>query len=307
MANLIQKVQKPTLVLVHNKTLAGQLYEEFKEFFPENKVCYFISYYDYYQPESYVPSTDTFIEKDTKVNQRIEEFRHEAAASVISREDVIVVASVSCIYGLGDPAEYSQGILNIKSGQIIERDDFIKQLINIHFERNDLNLEAGKFRVKGNIIDLIQGWGTNIYRFTFEGDKIVSIKEIESKNLKIISEPKDLLIFPATPFMTSEDSIERAIKTINQELQKELPKLGQLEAHRLEKRTRYDLEMIRELGYCKGIENYSRHFDGRSAGQPPSTLLDFFPDDFLIIIDESHQSLPQVHGMYKGDRARKKN
>ncbi|HDQ22429.1 MAG TPA: excinuclease ABC subunit UvrB [Candidatus Uhrbacteria bacterium] len=307
MANLIQKVQKPTLVLAHNKTLAGQLYEEFKEFFPENKVCYFISYYDYYQPESYLPATDTYIEKDTKVNQRIEEYRHEAAASVVSRNDVIVVASVSCIYGLGDPQEYSQGILKIKAGQKISRDVFIRQLIDIQFERNDTELLAGRFRVKGNIIDLMQGWGANIYRFNFEGDKIESIKEIEAQNMKILSQPKEIMIFPASPFVTSQAIIDRALISIKKELAEVLPTLPALEAHRLAKRTRYDLEMIRELGHCKGIENYSRHFDDRKPGEPPNTLLDFFPQDFLIIIDESHQALPQVRGMYEGDKSRKKN
>jgi excinuclease ABC subunit B len=307
MANLIQKVQKPTLVLAHNKTLTGQLYEEFRDYFPDNKVCYFISYYDYYQPESYLPATDTYIEKDSSVNQKIEEYRHEAASSVISRNDVIVVASVSCIYGLGDPKEYTKGILEIKVGQEIGRDNLIKALVDMQFERNDTDLRSGRFRVKGNVIDLVQGWGASIYRINFEGDKIESIKEIENLNMTIIDVRNDLSIFPASPFMTSPLTIERALKTIKQELDEVAPKLSELERHRLEKRTKYDLEMIREIGYCKGIENYSRHFDGRKAGQPPSTLLDFFPDDFLMIIDESHQSLPQVNGMYKGDHARKIN
>ncbi|MBD3359464.1 MAG: excinuclease ABC subunit UvrB [Candidatus Buchananbacteria bacterium] len=307
MANLIENVQKPTLVLAHNKTLAGQLYEEFATFFPENKVCYFISYYDYYQPESYLPSTDTYIEKDTKINQRIEQYRHETAASVVSRNDVIVVASVSCIYGLGDPQEYSHGIFNIKTGQVISRDKLIKELINIQFERNDTELLAGRFRVRGNIIDLMQGWGANIYRLSFRGDQIESIQEIEQQNMKILDQYKELMIFPASPFVTSQGSIDRALVSIQQELKDVLPSLPALEAHRLEKRTKYDLEMIRELGYCKGIENYSRHFDGRSPGKPPNTLLDFFPDDFLMIIDESHQTLPQVRGMYEGDRSRKQN
>lgn len=307
MANLIQKVQKPTLVLAHNKTLAGQLYEEFKEFFPENKVCYFVSYYDYYQPESYVPSTDTYIEKDSAVNEKIEEFRLEAASSVISREDVIVVASVSCIYGLGDPNEYRQGIFQINVGRELGRDKLIKALVGIQFERNDTELRSGRFRVRGNTIDLIQGYGRNIFRINFKGDTIESIKVIEPVNLKIIENIKKLDIFPASPFMTSRESIDRALISIEKELKEILPTLPMLEAHRLEKRTRYDMEMIRELGYCKGIENYSRHFDGRNVGQPPKTLLDFFPDDFLMIVDESHQSLPQVHGMYKGDYSRKKN
>jgi len=307
MANLIQKVQKPTLVLAHNKTLAGQLYEEFKEFFPDNKVCYFISYYDYYQPESYLPATDTYIEKDSSVNQRIEEYRHEAASSVVSRNDVIVVASVSCIYGLGDPQEYTKGIMEIKVGQEIGRDNLIKALVDMQFERNDTDLQAGRFRVKGNVIDLVQGWGASIYRINFTGDKIESIKEIEDLNLTIIDVKKDLTIFPASPFMTSPLTIERALKSIKKELEEVAPKLPELERHRLEKRTRYDMEMIREIGYCKGIENYSRHFDGRAKGEPPNTLLDFFPEDFLMIIDESHQTLPQVRGMYNGDQARKKN
>jgi len=307
MANLIQKVQRPCLVLAHNKTLAGQLYEEFKEFFPKNKVCYFISYYDYYQPESYVPSTDTYIEKDTAVNERIEEYRLEAASSVVSRNDVIVVASVSCIYGLGDPNEYKGGIFTIKTGQEIGRDNLIKALVHIQFERNDTDLRSGRFRVRGNTIDLIQGYGRNIFRINFKGEEIDSIKIIEPVNLKVLEEIDKLDIFPASPFMTTPNTISRALKSIEAELKEVLPTLPQLEAHRLEKRTKYDMEMIRELGYCKGIENYSRHFDGRLPGQPPKTLLDFFPEDFLMIIDESHQSLPQVHGMYKGDESRKKN
>ncbi|MDD5340817.1 MAG: excinuclease ABC subunit UvrB [Patescibacteria group bacterium] len=307
MANLIQSVQKPTLVLAHNKTLAGQLYEEFKEYFPDNKVCYFISYYDYYQPESYVPSTDTYIEKDIKINEKIEEYRLEAAASVVSREDVIVVASVSCIYGLGDPKEYSKSIFTIKVGQEFGRENLIKHLVHTQFERNDTDLRSGRFRVRGNTLDLVQGYGRYIYRINFSGDKIEGIKVIEPVNLKVLEEIKKLDIFPASPFMTSKDSIERALKSIEAELKEVLPTLPMLEAHRLEKRTRYDMEMIRELGYCKGIENYSRHFDGRAVGEPPKTLLDFFPKDFLLIIDESHQALPQLHGMYAGDKTRKKN
>ena len=307
MANLIQKVQRPTLVLAHNKTLAGQLYEEFKEFFPENKVCYFISYYDYYQPESYVPATDTYIEKDTKINERIEEFRLEAASSVVSRKDVIVVASVSCIYGLGDPKEYSKGIFTIKINEEIGRENLIKRLVQIQFERNDTDLRSGRFRVRGNTIDLIQGYGKYIYRVNFSGDKIETIKVIEPVNLKVLEEIKRLDIFPTSPFMTTPITIERALKSIEAELKEVLPTLPALEAHCLEKRTRYDMEMIRELGYCKGIENYSRHFDGRGVGQPPKTLLDFFTKEFLMIIDESHQTLPQLHGMYAGDKTRKKN
>jgi excinuclease ABC subunit B len=307
MANLIQSVQKPTLVLAHNKTLAGQLYEEFKEFFPDNKVCYFISYYDYYQPESYVPSTDTYIEKDMKINEKIEEYRLEAAASVVSHKDVIVVASVSCIYGLGDPKEYSRGIFAIKIGEEIGRENLIKKLVHIQFERNDTDLRSGRFRVRGNTLDLVQGYGRYIYRINFSGDKIEGIKVIEPVNLKVLEEIKKLDIYPASPFMTTPITIERALKSIEAELKEVLPTLPMLEAHRLEKRTRYDMEMIRELGYCKGIENYSRHFDGRAPGEPPKALLDFFPEDFLLILDESHQTLPQLHGMYAGDRTRKKN
>ncbi len=307
MANVIQKVQRPTLVLAHNKTLAGQLYEEFKEFFPENKVCYFISYYDYYQPESYVPATDTYIEKDIKINERIEEYRLEATSSLVSRNDVIIVVSVSCIYGLGDPLEYKRGMFEIELGQEIGRDNFIRQLIDIQFERNDMDLRSGRFRVRGNTIDLVQGYGKNIFRINFEGDKIDTIKEIEPINLKIISERGSLTIYPASPFMTTSITIERALKSIKKEIEQYAPTLPELESHRLGKRTKYDMEMIRELGYCKGIENYSRHFDGRKPGQPPNTLLDFFPEDFLIIIDESHQTLPQVRGMYEGDKSRKKN
>lgn len=307
MANVIQKVQKPTLVLAHNKTLAGQLFEEFKEMFPDNKVCFFISYYDYYQPESYLPATDTYIEKETDVNERIEEYRHEAASAVVSRDDVIVVASVSCIYGLGDPNLYSKNIINIQKGQEFGRDNLMRQLVKVQFERNDTEIKAGLFRVRGNTIDFVQGYGGSIFRINFDQDKIESIYEIEPVNMKVIEERKDLMIYPATPFMIDDVSTERALKSIEDELKKQLPKLGELEAHRLEKRTRYDMAMIKEIGYCKGIENYSRHFDNRKAGQPAQTLLNFFPDEFLFIIDESHQTLPQVRGMHKGDRSRKKN
>ena len=309
MANLIQNVQKPTLVLSHNKTLAGQLYEEFKEFFPNNKVCYFISYYDYYQPESYIPSSDTYIEKDTAINDRIEQYRLEAASSVVSRPDTIIVASVSCIYGLGDPSEYKNSVFEIKVGQELERDDFLRRLVSVQFERNDLDLRAGRFRVRGNTIDIVQGFGSDIYRVEFGTDTVKSIKMIEPINLKFINTLNELVIYPARPFMMSAEAKERAIKSIEAELKYELEhsNLGLVEKHRLEKRTKYDLEMIREIGTCKGIENYSRHFDGRPSGEPPKTLLDFFPEDFLMIIDESHVSLPQVHGMYGGDRTRKKN
>lgn len=307
MANVIQAVQKPTLVLAHNKTLAGQLYEEFKEFFPDNKVCYFISYYDYYQPESYLPATDTYIEKDMSINERIEEYRSEAIAALTSAEDVIVVASVSCIYGLGSPEEYKAGTVTIKKGQKLDRDAFLQELVRIGYDRNDVELKSGRFRAKGNTVDFIQGYGRDMYRVEFGTETIESIKLVDVLNNTVVEELKLALVFPATPFMISPESKECALAAIQIELQEQLPKLGPIEAHRLEKRTKHDVELIREIGHCKGIENYSRHFDGRAPGQPPQTLLDFFPDDFLMFIDESHQSIPQVRGMQNGDYARKKN
>ncbi len=306
-ANVIQKVNKPTLVLSHNKTLAGQLYEELKELFPDNKVCYFISFYDYYQPESYLPSTDTYIEKDMSINERIEEYRLEAMVSLLSRPDTIVVASVSCIYPLGNPEDYKMEIEEIKTGQELNRDKFLRKLVEMGFERNDTELKSGRFRVKGDTVDLVQGFGYRIQRIQFFGDVVENIKEIEWQNNKILEVKDKLIIYPPTPYITTPEKRENALNLIEKDLEKRLPELGQIEAHRLKTRTKHDLELIKELGRCKGIENYSIYFDGRKTGTPPNTLLDFFPDDFLMVIDESHVTLPQVHSMYKGDKARKAN
>ena len=254
-ANVIEKVQRPTLVLAHNKTLAAQLYEEFKGLFPNNKVCYFISFYDYYQPESYMPATDTYIEKDMSINERIEEYRMEAIASVLTRSDTIIVSSVSCIYTLGDPNDYKSEILEIKIGQEIKRDDFLRYLVRMLYERNDLELKSGRFRVKGSTIDLIQGFGHIVFRIEFEGDIISSIRRVEPQNNKIIGEEKNLMIYPPTPYITSRDKIQKAEITIKQELEERLKQLPDLEAHRLKTRTLHDLEMIKEIGHCKGIEN----------------------------------------------------
>ncbi len=307
MANVIQELGKPTLVLAHNKTLAAQLYEEFKELFPENKVCYFISFYDYYQPESYLPSTDTYIEKDMSINERIEEYRMETMVSLLSRTDVIVVASVSCIYPLGNPQDYSMEIMEVAVGQTVRRDDFLKQLIMMGFERNDMELKSGRFRVKGDTIDLIQGFGHRVIRISLFGDTIESIRDIDGMNNAIIEQRDHLIIYPPRPYVTTQEKRDKALSLIEADLEKRLPELGQLEAHRLKTRTRHDIELLKELGTCKGIENYSIYFDGRTTGEPPYTLLDFFPKDFLMVIDESHVTLPQVGGMYHGDRARKAN
>lgn len=307
MANVIEQVGKPTLVLAHNKTLAAQLYEEFKELFPNNKVCYFISFYDYYQPESYLPATDTYIEKDMSINERIEEYRMETMVSLLSRTDVIVVASVSCIYPLGNPQDYSMEIMEVAVGQTVRRDDFLKQLIMMGFERNDTELKSGRFRVKGDTIDLIQGFGHRVIRLSLFGDTIESIRDIDEMNNAIIEQRDHLIIYPPRPYVTTQEKRDKALSLIEADLEKRLPELGQLEAHRLKTRTRHDIELLKELGTCKGIENYSIYFDGRNTGEPPYTLLDFFPKDFLMVIDESHVTLPQVGGMYHGDRARKAN
>jgi excinuclease ABC subunit B len=310
-ANVIANIQKPTLVLSHNKTLAAQLYQEFQTFFPNNKVCFFISFYDYYQPESYLPKTDTYIEKDSDINKKIEQLRLEAAASLLSRDDVIIVASVSCIYGLGQPADFESESLKLRVGQKINRQDLLKSLVSIQYERNDTDLTAGKIRAKGDTIDLIQGWGGNIIRLEMFGDELEFITEVHPNSGKKVQQLDKVLIYPARPYVVPSDRIPQAMASIRQELQEQLPKLGPMEAHRLQQRTNYDLEMIEQLGYCKGIENYSRHFDQRQSGEPPFTLLDFFKyrfgKDWLMVIDESHQSIPQVGGMYHGDYARKKN
>lgn len=309
---VIEKLQLPTLVIAHNKTLAAQLYTEFRNFFPDNKVCYFVSYYDYYLPESYLPQTDTYIEKETQINEHIEQLRMEAAASLVSRSDVIVIASVSCIYGLGSPIDFAQSTITVSKGDLIGRRIFFSHLVDALYERNDTELRAGRFRARGDTVDVMQGFGGDVYRFTFFGDEIESIAILDPITLDEKQQVARANIFPAKPFVAPEEKRKQAIVSIREELRERLPQLGMLEAHRLEQRTLYDLEMIEQLGYCKGIENYSRHFDGRSAGKPPFCLLDFFrhnpfSKDFLVCVDESHVTIPQVQGMHKGDHARKKN
>ena len=306
-ANVINKVQKPTLVIAHNKTLAAQLYEELKEFFPENKVEYFVSYYDYYQPESYLPTTDQYIEKDSAVNPKLDQMRLSATAAVLSRKDTIIVASVSCIYGLGNPTNYMGFRFGIEKGQTIKRNEIISKLICSQYERNEVELQAGRFRVKGDTIDFIPHDINNIMRIEMFGDEIDRILEIDKITGEKIQEWEYFAVYPAKHFMVPDEELDEAIDSIKEELEKDLPKHEMLEAHRLKQRTLHDIEMIKETGYCKGIENYSRHFDHRKAGEKPYCLLDYFPEDFMIVIDESHQTIPQLHGMYKGDKARKKN
>lgn len=306
MANVIQAVQRPALVLAHNKTLAAQLFSEFKEFFPENRVEYFVSYYDYYQPESYIPQRDLYIEKDADINPKIEQMRLAATASLLSRPDVIIVASVSCIYNIGNPREYKELGVEIRKGQLIKRNDLLRKLLEIQYERNDLELQPGRFRVKGDTIDFIPGYYTNIYRIEMFGDQIDSIKELNKVTNAPVETLDYLFVFPAKHFVIAEDSQKQAIEMIKRDLEARLPELPPLEAHRLKQRTLYDLEMIEETGYCKGIENYSRYFDGRKPGQKPYCLLDYFPGDFLLFIDESHRTLPQIHGMHHGEYSRKK-
>ncbi len=309
MAHVIQNVQKPTLIISHNKTLAAQLYGEFKSFFPDNAVEYFISFYDYYQPEAYLPVTDTFIEKDSSINDEIDKLRLKATSSLISRRDVIVVASVSCIYGIGSPEEYSRFIVILNKGDRIERRSLFLNLVDIFYSRNDQVLERGNFRARGDIVDIQPAYEDFAYRIEFFGDRIEHIYSIDILTGEIISEHEKIVIYPAKHFITSEDALKRAIKTIEEELEIRLNELREegklLEAQRLEQRTRFDLEMIDEVGYCSGIENYSRHFSGRKPGQQPYTLIDFFPEDYLLFIDESHVTIPQLHAMYNGDRSRK--
>lgn len=307
MANLINKVQKPTLVLAHNKTLAAQLYAELRELFPHNRVEYFISYYDYYQPESYLPTTDTYIEKDSSVNQQIEKMRLKATASLLARDDVIIVASISCIYGLGDPADFTALSLAFNKGQRVTREDIIARLVQMQYTRNEASLESGNFRAKGEVIDIYPAYDDRIVRVELYGDEIDRISELDPITHDVLSTPETLRIFPAKQFVVPQEKFERALAAIKDELDERLPELPALEAQRLKQRVTYDLEMLREVGYCSGIENYSRQFDGRAVGTPPSVLLDYFPDDFLFIIDESHQTLPQARAMYRGDFARKKN
>jgi excinuclease ABC subunit B len=307
MANVIKEFNKPVLVLSHNKTLAAQLYNEFKEFFPNNRVEYFISYYDYYQPESYLPAQDKYIEKDAMINPKIEQYRLSATASLLSRNDVIVVASVSCIYGLGNPKNFLDMGFEVSVGKKIRRDELISKLVGMLYERNQLELVPGRFRVTGNTVDIIIGYMDDVLRIEFFGDEIDSIKVLDKNTMDIIDEHKYFYLFPAKHFVVNPSENERAVNSILAELDDALPGMNDLEAYRLKQRVMYDVEMIKETGTCKGIENYSRHFDGRKAGEKPYCLLDYFPKDFLMIIDESHQSLPQVNGMYKGDYARKKN
>lgn len=314
MANIIQNVQKPTLILAHNKTLAAQLYSEFRDFFPENEVHYFVSYFDYYQPEAYIASTDTYIEKDSAINEEIDRLRHGATEALLTRNDVIIVASVSCIYGIGSPAAYSAMSLPMwrkSDGWGITRQDFIKRLVSMQYHRNDLSFERGNFRVMGETIDLYPANGEYAYRFEFVFDTLEEVKIVHPLTLELREKPDHVHIFPNTHYATPKEDLERALVTIKQEFDERLKFFDNnqkyLEAQRLSQRTKYDLEMLASTGMVKGIENYSRHLDGRKPGEPPSTLLDFFPKDFLLIVDESHITLPQVRGMYNGDHARKLN
>ncbi|MGM0166846.1 UvrABC system protein B [Enterococcus sp. AZ135] len=309
-SNVIKEVNKPTLIIAHNKTLAGQLYGEFKEFFPNNAVEYFVSYYDYYQPEAYVPSSDTYIEKDSSINDEIDKLRHSATSSLLERNDVIVVASVSCIFGLGSPKEYMEQVLSLRVGMEMDRNQLLRNLIDIQFERNDIDFQRGRFRVRGDVVEIFPASrDERALRVEFFGDEIERIREVDALTGEITGETEHVAIFPATHFLTNEDHMEVAISNIQKELEERLEILRNdnklLEAQRLEQRTNYDIEMLREMGYTSGIENYSRHMDGRKEGEPPYTLIDFFPDDFLMVIDESHVTMPQVRGMYNGDRARK--
>jgi len=309
MANIIQEVQKPTLVIAHNKTLAAQLCSEFKQFFPDNAVEYFVSYYDYYQPEAYIPHTDTYIEKDASINDEIDRLRHAATSALLERRDVIIVASVSCIYGLGDPEDYLGMIVSLKKGESRNREEILRQLVKIQYSRNDLNLQRGTFRVRGDVLEIIPVYGERVIRLELFGDEIDRIAEVDFLTGKVLKEKERITIFPAKHFVTSGEKMERALGAIEKELEERLAYLRErdrlLEAQRLEQRTRYDLEMLREMGYCQGVENYSRHLTGRQEGDPPFTLLDYFPEDFLMFIDESHVTIPQIRGMYAGDRARK--
>ena len=306
MACVIEKIQKPTLVLAHNKTLAAQLFSEFKDYLPENRVEYFVSYYDYYQPESYIPSKDQYIEKDADVNPKIEQMRLAATASVLSRQDTIVVASVSCIYTVGDPKDFTSLGYELRKKNNVDRAEILERLIDMQYERNDFDLAPGRFRVKGDTIDLIPGYYDNIIRIEMFGDEIDKITEIEKVSGSPVEELDYVFVYPAKHFVIAEGKKNRAIKSIKKELEQRLPQLDMLEAHRLKQRTLYDIEMLEETGFCKGIENYTRHFDGREPGEKPFCFLDYFPKDFLMFIDESHRTIPQIHGMNHGDYSRKK-
>ena len=312
MANIIQKVQKPTLVLAHNKTLAGQLYSEFKEFFPENNVEYFVSYYDYYQPEAYIPSSDTYIEKDSSVNDEIDKLRHSATAALFETRDVIIVASVSCIYGLGDPIDYEHMTVSLRPGMKIERDAMLKKLINMQYSRNELDFKRGTFRAKGDIVEIFPSdYGESAIRVEFWGDEVEKISEINPLTGKTVASRNHIMIFPNSHYVTTSDKMEHAITTIEEEMKQQVEYFksqGKLiEAQRIEERTNFDIEMMKETGFCQGIENYSRHISGREPGSAPYTLFDYFPKDFLLLIDESHATIPQVRAMYNGDRARKES
>ena len=310
MANIIQQVQKPTLVLAHNKTLAGQLYSEFKEFFPENHVEYFVSYYDYYQPESYIAQSDTYIEKDASINDEIDKLRHSATASLFETRDVIIVASVSCIYGLGDPIDYENMIVSLRPGMEISRENIMKKLINMQYSRNEIDFKRGTFRAKGDILEIYPSdKGESAIRAEFWGDEIEKISEINPVTGKSIGTRSHVMVFPNSHYVTSKEKMERALKTIEQELEERVEYFKSqnklIEAQRIQERTNFDMEMMKETGFCQGIENYSRHISGREAGSAPFTLFDYFPKDFLLLIDESHATIPQVRAMYNGDRARK--
>lgn len=309
-SNVIAKANKPTLILSHNKTLAGQLYGEMKKFFPNNAVEYFVSYYDYYQPEAYVPSSDTYIEKDASINDEIDKLRHAATSALLERNDVIVVASVSSIFGLGDPREYRDHVLSLHVGQEIKRNQLLRDLVEIQFDRNDIDFQRGRFRVHGDVVEIFPASrDERALRVEFFGDEIDRIREVDALTGEIIGDREQVSIFPATHFLTSDDIMDTALPQIEAEMKEQVAKFTQegkpLEAERIQQRTTYDIEMMREMGYTNGIENYSRYMDGRKPGEPPFTLLDFFPKDFLLVVDESHQTMPQVRGMYNGDRARK--
>ncbi|MCZ4247836.1 excinuclease ABC subunit UvrB [Bacillus amyloliquefaciens] len=309
-SNLIKEVNKPTLVIAHNKTLAGQLYSEFKEFFPNNAVEYFVSYYDYYQPEAYVPQTDTFIEKDASINDEIDKLRHSATSSLFERRDVIIIASVSCIYGLGSPEEYREMVVSLRPEMEIERNELLRKLVDIQYARNDIDFQRGTFRVRGDVVEIFPASrDEHCIRVEFFGDEIERIREVDALTGEILGDRDHVAIFPASHFVTRAEKMEKAILNIEQELEERLKVMHEngklLEAQRLEQRTRYDLEMMREMGFCSGIENYSRHLTLRPPGSTPYTLLDYFPDDFMIVVDESHVTIPQVRGMFNGDQARK--
>ncbi len=309
-SRLIEEVQRPALVIAHNKTLAAQLYSEFSEFFPHNAVEYFVSYYDYYQPEAYVPKHDLYIEKDADINEEIDRLRLAATTALFSRRDVIIVASVSCIYAIGDPQEWGRVVVELQEGSRHRRDTLLRHLVSIYYERNDVSLDRGKFRVRGDTLEIMPAYGETAYRISFWGDEVERITEVDPLTGEVLSELNELKIFPAKHFITPEEKRERALLDIQVELEEHLKQLKAegklLEAQRLEQRTRYDLEMIREIGYCSGIENYSRHLQQRPAGSPPWTLMDYFPPDYLLVVDESHMTIPQVRGMYHGDRSRKR-